>query len=78
MNPTVDRTAPTLADARASFANFAAEYTALPLYRAICAGAAGDDDVAGLILSAPSGQARPVLLLAALHDLVLKQPELPA
>lgn len=53
------------------------EYADLPLYSAITANAARDDEVAGLLLSAQPGQARPVLLLAALHDLVLDHPDLP-
>lgn len=54
------------------------EYADLPLYAAITRGAAEDDEVAALLLSAQPGQARPVLLLAALHDLVLDHPDLPA
>ncbi|MBO1756397.1 DUF2332 domain-containing protein [Allobranchiibius sp. CTAmp26] len=53
------------------------EYADLPLYSAITANSARDDEVAGLLLSAQPGQARPVLLLAALHDLVLDHPDLP-
>ena len=53
------------------------EYADLPLYSAITANAARDDEVAGLLLSAQPGQARPVLLLAVLHDLVLDHPDLP-
>lgn len=53
------------------------EASDLPLYAAICAGSAADDDVAALLLAARPGQARPVLLLAALHDLVLDHPDLP-
>lgn len=50
----------------------------LRLYRAIALGAAADDDVASLLLAARPGQARPILLLAALHDLVLARPDVPA
>ena len=57
-------------------ATWSQEYADLPLYGAITASAARDDDVAGLLLSAQPGQARPVLLLAALHDLVLDHPDL--
>lgn len=78
MTPTVDLFARTLAEARQSFADYAAEYAALPLYRTICAGAAADDEIAGLLLAARPGQARPILFLAALHDLVLREPDLPA
>ncbi|UIJ36069.1 DUF2332 domain-containing protein [Allobranchiibius sp. GilTou73] len=53
------------------------EYADLPLYSSITANAARDDEVAGLLLSAQPSQARPVLLLAALHDLVLDHPDLP-
>lgn len=53
------------------------EYADLPLYSSITANAARDDEVAGLLQSAQPGQARPVLLLAALHDLVLDHPDLP-
>lgn len=58
--------------------NFAAAYPELTLYRAICEGAATDDEVAGLLTVAPPGQARPVLFLAALHELVLRRPEVAA
>lgn len=57
---------------------FAETFSELRLYRAVAAGAATDDDVAALLLAARPGQARPILLLAALHDLVLERPELPA
>lgn len=59
-------------------AEFAATYPDLPLYSTICAEAAGDAEVASLLTSARPGQARPVLLLAALHDLVLRDPSVPA
>lgn len=57
---------------------FADAFTELRLYRSIALGAASDDDVAGLLLAARPGQARPILLLAALHDLVLERPDVPA
>jgi hypothetical protein len=60
------------------FAEFGQEYAALPLYGAIAQAVARDDETAGLLLGAAPGQARPVLWLAALHDLVLRRPELPA
>ncbi|WP_347350871.1 DUF2332 domain-containing protein [Intrasporangium sp.] len=63
---------------RADFARFARDYANLPLYRAICLGLADDSEAAALLLDAQPGQARPVLLLAALHDLVLRRPDLPA
>ncbi len=43
----------------------------IPMYAQICAGVAHDSDVLELLLSAPIGQRRPVLFMAALHDLVL-------
>lgn len=55
--------------------DFAATYPSLPLYRAICTAAAEDVEVAALLLTARPGQDRPVLLLAALHDLVLRLVE---
>ncbi|MDN5794581.1 MAG: DUF2332 domain-containing protein [Intrasporangium sp.] len=67
-----------LAEVRRSFARFAEEYANLPLYRAICLGMADDPEPAALLLHAQPGQARPVLFLAALHDLVLRRPDLPA
>lgn len=57
---------------------FADAFTELRLYRSIALGAAADDDVASLLLAARPGQARPILLLAALHDLVLERPDVPA
>lgn len=68
----------TVADARESCARFAESFPELTLYAAVCRGAAQDDDVAGLLLAARPGQRRTVLLLAALHDLVLARPDLPA
>ena len=60
------------------FAEFADEYGALPLYGSVTRHLADDPDAAGLLLAAQPGQDRPVLWLAALHDLVLRQPDLPA
>lgn len=59
-------------------ARFAATYPGLRLYRRVCEGAAGDEEVARLLTAAAPGQDRPVLLLAALHELVLRRPEVPA
>ncbi|HEV7721635.1 MAG TPA: DUF2332 family protein, partial [Iamia sp.] len=56
------------------FTRFAQTYSHLPLYSAIARGVAGDPEVASLLTAARPGQARPVLLLAALHDLVLRSP----
>ncbi len=67
-----------LEEARGRFARFADDYPNLPLYRAICLGVAADPETAGLLLAAQPGQDRPVLFLAALHDLVLRRPDLPA
>ena len=67
-----------LAKVQHRFANFAQGHAHLPLYHRISAAAARDDEVAALLLAARPGQARPVLLLAALHDLVLRHPDLPA
>ncbi|HXH55703.1 DUF2332 domain-containing protein [Iamia sp.] len=71
-----DAVAATVADLQAMFAAFAATYPELRLYRAICEGAAADDAAASLLAVARPGQARPVLFLAALHDLVLRRTDL--
>lgn len=60
------------------FREFATQYADLPLYGAICAQVAQDDETASLLRAAAPGQDRPVLWLAALHELVLRQPDLPA
>lgn len=49
----------------------------LPLYRSLCLGMADDSELLGLLLTAAPGQWRPNLLLAALHDLVLRHPDEP-
>lgn len=49
----------------------------LPLYARFTDGCLDDPEVAGLLLAARPGQARPVLLYAAVHDLVLRDPDLP-
>ncbi|MFM6850778.1 MAG: DUF2332 domain-containing protein [Terrabacter sp.] len=67
-----------LARIQRRFSEFATEYATLPLYSSICRHVAGDSDLASLLLAARPGQARPVLWLAALHDLVLRRPDLPA
>lgn len=77
----VDRhnmSATSIADVKRHLLQFAQTYPELPLYRRICEAAAQDDEVAGLLLAARPGQARPVLLLAALHDHVLAHPDEPA
>ncbi len=61
------------------FVGFAdTECGALPLYDRISRAASNDPEVIDLLLAAPPGQRRPVLLLAALHDLVVGQPDVPA
>ncbi|GAB3871453.1 DUF2332 domain-containing protein [Terrabacter terrigena] len=67
-----------LARIQQRFSAFAAEYAALPLYSSLCRHLADDGDLASLLLVARPGQARPVLWLAALHDLVLRRPDVPA
>lgn len=67
-----------LARVQRRFGEFAAEYAALPLYSTLCARLAEDDDLAALLLAAQPGQARPVLWLAAVHDLVLRRPDVAA
>ncbi|HET7799781.1 MAG TPA: DUF2332 domain-containing protein [Humibacillus xanthopallidus] len=67
-----------LARIQRRFAEFGQEYAALPLYGAVARAVAGDAEAASLLLVARPGQARPVLWLAALHDLVLRHPDLPA
>lgn len=71
-----DAVAATVGGLQAMFAAFAATYPDLRLYRAICEGAAADDAAASLLSVARPGQARPVLFLAALHDLVLRRTDL--
>ena len=58
--------------------NEAAAYS--PLYAAIAGAAAGDDDILGLVASAPPMSQYPLMTLAAVHDLVLagEVPELAA
>lgn len=60
---------------RDHFRFFAANLPDLPLYRRLSLGIAEDPEVASLLLAAEAGQARPVLLLAAAHLLVLEQPD---
>jgi hypothetical protein len=66
----------TVEQAAAAFATFAAaEGEAVPMYARLCEVIADDAELSGLLLHAPSGQRLPVLLLAALHDLVLRHPD---
>ncbi|MEZ5273502.1 MAG: DUF2332 domain-containing protein [Ilumatobacteraceae bacterium] len=63
------------------FRDFAATTAArAPLYARLSTAIADDPDVAGLLLAAPPSQGIPVLLFAAVHDLVLRghAPELAA
>jgi hypothetical protein len=75
-SPVVDRAR--LARVQRRFGEFADEYAALPLYAALCRELARDDEAAALLLAARPGQARPVLCLAAVHELVLRNPDSPA
>ena len=75
-SPVADRAR--LARIQRRFGEFAAEYAALPLYAALCRELARDDEAAALLLAARPGQARPVLWLAAVHELVLRNPDSPA
>ncbi|MEO5743333.1 MAG: DUF2332 domain-containing protein [Terracoccus sp.] len=72
------RELPDLARVRAMFAEFATSHSDLTLYSAICRGVATDAEAASLLLAAAPGQQRPVLWLAALHDLVLRRPDVAA
>ena len=60
------------------FGEFAASYPELRLYSAVCRQVAADPESAVLLAEAGPGQDRPVLWLAALHDLVLRDPGVPA
>ena len=65
--------------ARESFLAFAEEVgRRAPLYRRLASAIAEDTEIVSILLNAPDTQQRPVLLLAALHDLVLEHPDLPA
>ena len=63
---------------QARFAEFATSYAELTIYSAVCRGVATDPDCAALLQEAAPGQDRPVLWLAAVHDLVLRKPDVPA
>ncbi|MBI2709041.1 MAG: DUF2332 domain-containing protein [Actinobacteria bacterium] len=64
-------------DRRRMFADFAAGYPDLPLYSRLASAIAGDGEIADLLGAAAPGQDRPVLLFAAVHELVLRRPDLP-
>lgn len=57
------------------FRRYATSFPELPLYGRLALGCAQDPEIAGLLLAAQPGQQRPVLLFAAVHDLVLRHPE---
>lgn len=68
----------TVAASAAAFERLAdAEGSAIPMYARLCRTIASDDAVAELLLHAPVGQRLPVLLLAALHDVVLEDRTVP-
>lgn len=67
-----------LPDVQAMFDDFATSHSELRLYAAICRGVASDPEAAALLLAASGGQRRPVLWLAAVHDLVLRDPTVAA
>lgn len=58
-----------------SFERFATFFPDLKLYHRLAEACATDDEVAGLLLAARPGQGRPILLFAAVHELVLRRPE---
>ena len=66
------------AEVQAMFEEFATSHCELSLYAAICRGVAKDAEAASLLVVASPGQRRPVLWLAALHDLVLRRPDVAA
>lgn len=58
------------------FARFAAaEEPVAPTYARISRAIAADVELHSLLLEAPTGQRLPVLLLGAIHDLVLREPD---
>lgn len=71
-------TAVATADLRAVFREFSRDVaTRSPLYARLAAGVADQPDVIGLLADAPAAQQRPVLLFAAVHDLLLRDPRDP-
>ncbi len=68
----------TVAEVQQHFIRFADGHEHLGLYARISRGVADDPRCAELLTVARPGQARPVLWLAALHDLVLRRPEVAA
>jgi hypothetical protein len=68
----------TIEAAAAAFENLAeAEGAGIPMYARLCRQIAADPELSSLLLEAPTGQRLPVLLLAAIHDLVLGDPTVP-
>lgn len=65
-------------DLSGRFRQFAATYPHLPLYSRLATAVADDPAAWGLLEAARPGQDRPVLWFAALHDLVLRAPSVPA
>ena len=76
--PDVRDTADSPEVARQRCLDFASMHSEVPVYAAIVAGMADDPDAIDLLCRAAPGQARPVLLLAALHDLAMRRPDSPA
>lgn len=69
---------PLVEEVQRHFEAFTRAVAHLPLYHRLSEGISGDPEVRDLLVAARPGQARPVLLLAAVHDLLLRHPELPA
>lgn len=65
-----------LDELRGYFEQFAASFPDLALYHRFAVGCAQDNEIVSMLACARPGQARPVLLFAAVHDLVLRRPEL--
>ncbi len=65
-------------EVRRSFEDLAdAEGDRIPVYASLSRAIARHPELHGLLLEAPVGQRLPVLLLAALHDVVLRHPDAP-
>ncbi len=67
---------PDLDELRGHFERFAANFPDLALYHRLAVGCAQDNEISSMLVHAQPGQARPVLLFAAVHDLVLRRPDL--
>jgi len=69
---------PDAAAAKQAFLNLAdAEGARIPFYARLCRVIAAHPELHELLLVAPSNERLPVLVLDAVHDLVLRRPELP-